>query len=310
MSCRGHFWTLYPRIREVLRLNSKARDATRWTLDLAHAPGCVLTGALRQVPGAEGIVVLIHGLGGSIESPYMHDGALAAERLGLSSLRLNLRGADLRGDGFYHAGLTADLSAVLSSPLVGKYRQVLLVGYSLGGHLVLRYLGEGAKPAVAGGVSICSPVKLSVAARHLDRKALWLYRRHVMRGLHATYAAYCSGREVAVSSERASRIRTIAEWDERIVAPHHGFRDAEDYWASTSAAAVLGESKTPTVSIWGDGDPMVPRAAVEPYLVQNDLRDDYWIPHGGHVGFSKRDLLSPEEMALNALLRRVRDLKG
>ena len=90
-------------------------------------------------PLGEKFPLVVHGLGSEIDAPYVVAAAQAAEARGLSCLRLYLRGADRKGEDFYHAGLTADLHAALASPTLASYDRVFVLGYSLGGHVTLRY---------------------------------------------------------------------------------------------------------------------------------------------------------------------------
>jgi predicted alpha/beta-fold hydrolase len=100
-----------------------------------------LSGRLREHPGATTLLLVVHGLGGSASSHYAIPAAVAADAEGISCLRLNLRGADRNGSDFYHAGLTADLRATVAG-LPARYERVFLLGYSMGGHLALRYAAE------------------------------------------------------------------------------------------------------------------------------------------------------------------------
>ena len=139
----GHLWTLSGRLRAALAPPA-APSARRWStlLDDPAVGRVRLTGLLGGPEEADALLVLVHGLGGSASSPYLVTAAAAAARAGLATLRLDLRGSDRAGEDYYHAGLTADLVAALASPEAARFRRVLLAGYSLGGHLVLRYLTE------------------------------------------------------------------------------------------------------------------------------------------------------------------------
>ena len=97
------------------------------------------------------------------ESRYARVGAGEALAAGMSCLRLNLRGADLEGEDFYHAGLTADLHAALADPALERYERVHLLGYSLGGHVVLRWATESGDARVRSVAAICPPLDLEGA---------------------------------------------------------------------------------------------------------------------------------------------------
>jgi hypothetical protein len=97
-----------------------------------------LTGLLSEIPGSQTVLLIVHGLSGNALSPYCTRAAYAAAQSGFSSLRLSLRGADYSGEDIFHGGTTDDLRAALAAPEIARYKHVLLLGYSVGGHIALR----------------------------------------------------------------------------------------------------------------------------------------------------------------------------
>ncbi len=168
-----------------------------------------LTGRLHEIPGSDEVLVLVHGLGGYIESHYMHRGAAAAEAAGLSCLRLNLRGSDPGATDYYHAGFTADVHAALASAELHRYRRVYVLGYSLGGHVVLRFATEPADPRVAAVAAVCSPIDLARSQVAIDASSLWVYRQYLLKNLKRIYAGVASRRPVPFPAERLDEIRTF-----------------------------------------------------------------------------------------------------
>jgi predicted alpha/beta-fold hydrolase len=249
-----------------------------------------LTGRLTEVRGATGLVLVVHGLGGSAMSPYAADAAHAATRAGLSSLRLNLRGADRRGEDFYHAGLTADLTAALASDELERYDDIFVIGYSLGGHVTLKLVTEPHDPRVRAVAAICPPIDLARSAKEIDRRRRAPYRHHVLRGLKEIYAEVAARRDVPIPLAEARAIRTLREWDERVVAPRHGFADAEDYWQSESVAPRLPSIDVRALVVQAEADPMVLADTVRPALARaRHAVDVVWVEprFGGHVGFAE-----------------------
>ena len=245
----------------------------------------MLTGRLQAGRGDE-LVVVVHGLGGSHRSPYMVAAARAAAQAGLACLRLNLRGADRRGRDFYHAGLTDDLRAALGAPDLARFRRIYLLGYSLGGHLCLRYVAEPDRDARVHSVAtVCAPLDLSAGARAIDRPQRSLYRAHVLRGLKDIYAEVARRRPVPLAPQEARRIRTLRGWDERVVAPRFGFDSADHYWRSQSAGPLLPRVSVPTAMVVTRHDPMVPLRTLAPYLAAGASVRAQVVPTGGHVGF-------------------------
>jgi predicted alpha/beta-fold hydrolase len=290
LNALGHLWTIAPRLRHAVRPDP-GPESRPWetVVDDPRIGPVRLTGRLREVPGAEEMVVLVHGLGGCTESHYMPRGAFAAERAGLSSLRLNLRGSDRNGDDYYHAGLTADVHAALASPELQPYRRIYAIGYSMGGHVVLRLAAEPADPRLAAVAAICAPVDLARSQQEIDTPALWLYRHYLLINLSQMYRAVAARRPVDYPVERLGEINTFREWDNRIVAPRHGFADAADYYARASVAPRLGALHIPALLLNSELDPMVPARSVRPALAgASPLLTVRWVRGGGHVYFPQK----------------------
>lgn len=287
MALLPHLWTIAPRLRHGF---SPARfpESRPWqtVVEDPQAGPVRLTGRLREVPGSEEILVLVHGLGGSTDSHYMAGGVAAAEGLGMSCLRVNLRGSDRLGDDFYHAGLTSDLHAALASEPLSRYRRIYVLGYSLGGHLALRLGTDEGDPRLAAVAAICSPLDLGRSVVEID--ALWVYRPYLLNSLKSIYAAVAARRPVPLPVAEAARIRTLREWDDRVVAPRHGFAGADDYYTRASVAPLLPRLRVPALLVNSEHDPMVPARAVRPALESPSRLEVRWIPGGGHVAFPRR----------------------
>ena len=139
----------------------------------------LLVGRFGAVAGAHTVVVLVHGLGGSWDSSYQVAVAAACAAAGAATLRLGLRGSDGTAGDFYHAGLTDDLVAALAAPELARYERVCIAGFSLGGHVVLRYATEAHDPRLVAVAAVCSPLDLKAAQLAFDCPgvAAWAYRR-------------------------------------------------------------------------------------------------------------------------------------
>jgi hypothetical protein len=287
MSALGHFWTIAPRLRHGVR-PLPIPEWRPWETSLMDpVAGTVpVTGRLREAPGSDEVLVVVHGLGGCTESHYMYRAAVAAEAAGLSCLRINLRGCDRQSGDFYHAGLTADLHAALASEELSRYRRIFLLGYSLGGHVVLRLATEEADPRLAAAAAVCSPLDLALSQREIDAPSRWVYRRYLLGNLLRIYAAVAARRPVPIPVEEAARLPTLRAWDDHIVAPRHGFADAADYYVRASVAPRLADLRVPALLLNSEADPMVPagpvRAALKGGAPRLEVR---WVDGGGHVAF-------------------------
>lgn len=232
-------------------------------------------------------LLVVHGLGGSIESGYMAGALVEAERTRTRCLLLNTRGSDRSGQDIAHAGLGADLDAALESEFFADVTAVDLLGYSLGGHLVLSYAASNPHPKLRRVAAIGSPLLLEPAATALDAAWLNVYRTHVMRSLHEIYTVAYQRNPRGIPPEAAREIHRIKQWDERVIAPRFGFASAEDYYRKVSAGPRLGELKCDALYVGAPRDPMVPLSSVVPALAGTPL-DVVWVRSAGHLGFGSR----------------------
>jgi predicted alpha/beta-fold hydrolase len=288
MSMTAHWWTVAPKIRRALHPPSPP-PSQPWALDLEdagpHGETVRLSGHLHFSDSAERAVVAIHGLGGCTESEYMVRLAKLAPREGFACLRLNLRGSDRQGNDFYHAGLSGDLHAALKAPELAVFRELYLLGFSMGGHVALRAATEEMDPRVRAVAAVCAPLDLAPCADSFDRPSRWLYRRYVMSSLVDIYRAVAARRPVALPVEEATHISRIREWDEKIVAPRWGFDGPDDYYARASVASRLGELRIPALLVQAAEDPLVPEEAVRPALDGAPGLTVHWMTPAGHMGF-------------------------
>jgi uncharacterized protein len=248
-----------------------------------------LTGLLSEVTGAETIVLIVHGLSGNAMSPYCASAAQAAAQAGFSCLRLSLRGADYSGEDIFHGGITQDLWAALAAPAIARYKHVLLLGYSVGGHIALRAAIEQADARLRAVAAICPPLDLHHATIAFDRPARRPYRLHIFRGLNKAYAATARRGRVHVPPAVVARARSCRERDALTVVIRFGFRSAEDYYEQESVAPRLHALRIPSLVVASRHDPLVPAETVIPALAgASRALSTLWVEPGGHVYFPKR----------------------
>ena len=240
------------------------------------------------------LVLLLHGLEGHTKRGYMVQTYLALANCGMRAVGLNLRGCSgevNRAPRFYHSGETEDVGFVFGllrerSPI----RPLMAIGFSLGGNILLKFLGEqGAKNAapVSAAVAISVPYDLSAGPAALERGAMVrIYSGYFLRSLltKARAKEEILANVVDLDAVRAST--TIREFDEAATARLHGFADAEDYYRKSSSNRFLQSIRIPTLLLHSRDDPFLPLEALPLSAIEaNPLLTLALTDHGGHVGF-------------------------
>jgi predicted alpha/beta-fold hydrolase len=245
----------------------------------------VLVESQRPVGAVAGDIVMVHGLEGSGEAGYMASLAAAALSAGFAAHRFHMRtcgGTEMHADTLYHAGLTSDLLAVLRAFCQQGRGSSFLVGFSLGGNVVLKLageLGESAADLIRGVCAVSTPLDLAICARRIDELENCLYQYRFVRKMHTRLSA--TGR---YQPREYADLRTVTAIDDRITAPSFGFGDAANYYRTQSAIHFLGAIRVPTLLIQAKDDPLVPYTIFEG-LPSNACIEVLATEHGGHLGF-------------------------
>ena len=270
----------------------------RLWLTMADGSGDRLAASLHgeQQAGAAPLVVLIHGLTGCEDSRYMLDSAHHFLTAGHPVLRLNLRGAGPSRPSCrwqYHAGRSADLRDALNALddlVLGVMRRgLVLIGYSLGANMLLKFLAQfGASFPVQGAVSVSAPIDLKAAQRCLMTPRNRIYHRYLLRRMKAEACDPHAG----LTEDELDLVKgceSVFAFDDCFVAPRNGFLGADDYYERCSAKRFLTGIQTPTLLIHARDDPWIPPGAYLDFdwhltpAVRPLLSDS-----GGHVGFHGR----------------------
>lgn len=241
---------------------------------------------------AQRVAVLTHGLEGSADRRYMRGMARALVRRGWDVCALNLRGCSgemNRQVATYHSGKTDDLALVLDHVLDQDPDSVALVGFSLGGNLTLKYLGErgpGVSDRIWGAVALSAPVDLDASAHQIDQWTNWHYTQYFLHSLRQKMRAKAKQYPSRVSADRLWKIRTLRGFDDAYTAPLHGFRNADDYYRQASSKPVLSNISVPALLLNAANDPFLPDPCY-PHPVSRDHEHLVLeVPEsGGHVGF-------------------------
>jgi predicted alpha/beta-fold hydrolase len=254
--------------------------------------------------GSKKLVVISHGLEGNSSRAYMKGMARAFFRSGYDVVTWNFRGCS--GDvnkqlRFYHSGATDDLKSVVTHAMPA-YDIMHLIGFSLGGNLTLKYLGEGDVPSIVKKAVVFSvPLDLHGSCLKISKPSNRLYSKRFLGNLKKKVmakAAIMAG----LDTRGIDDVKTILEFDDRYTAPLHGYRDALDYYQQCSSLHFLKNISIPVLIVNALNDPFLsdscyPREQVNknPALTMETPR------FGGHVGFSqfnKNGLYWSEERAL------------
>lgn len=250
----------------------------------------LVDGAVAQLADAP-LVIVLHGLEGSARSAYAVESYRALAREGVAAVGLNFRscGGELnRTPRLYHSGETGDLAHVLRL-LHGRFpeRRLGALGFSLGGNVLLKFLGEAREAALSAAAVVSVPFDLGAGADHMERGFARVYRRYLVRRLQRKVRAKAPLVRDRIDVARVLAARTFREFDGAVTAPLHGFRDADDYYRRSSSRAFLATIRVPTLLVHALDDPFLPAAAVpsRAAIASNPFLHGAVVSRGGHVGF-------------------------
>lgn len=245
-------------------------------------------------PAGSPLIVILHGLEGSSQSHYVHGLLTEIRGFGWRGVALNFRscsGELNRRPRFYHSGETSDLDWVVGRLLAREPAALLgLVGVSLGGNVLCKWLGErGADlaPRIAGAVAISTPFDLTACVGVMDRGLnRFLYTSNFVRSLQRKVRAKARILAEFIDLKAALGARTFGEYDRVVTAPLYGFLDERDYWLRASSMPYLSRIRRPTLLINAVNDPFVPASTLPAQAIaESEWLTALFSPQGGHAGF-------------------------
>jgi predicted alpha/beta-fold hydrolase len=235
--------------------------------------------------------LVLHGITGTSDEPFVLRTADKLTRKGVDVLRLSLRGVGEsrgRAPGVYHAGMTEDVRSALGW-LCSRYKRVGVVGFSLGGQLALRALGEWGPDtprALKVAVAVSAPLDLARSSAHSERLRAALFRGWIVARLHLRYLQLRGHLPPEVARAPMLTFTTIRGWDEAVVAPTYGFQDADEYYARCGSGEVLHRITVPTALLHADDDPVVPVGPTRDAAARAPSHFRFvFTDRGGHMGF-------------------------
>lgn len=284
---RPAWWIRGPHLQTLWPSLLRRRPRLRLVCERVELPDGDFIDLARARNGGRQVLV-VHGLEGSLESHYAAGILYALAEASYEPIFMHLRGCSNEPNRLarsYHSGATDDLAAVLDHLAARREGPLLaVIGYSLGGNLLLKYLGEGRGHTIGAGIAVSVPFLLRDAMLRLDLGASRIYQRYLVDKLKGSYRRKFA-RISSPLSLNVDRIRDFYGFDDRVTAPLHGFTGADDYYAKCSCRQFLPHIETPTLIIHAKDDPFmfkhsVPREEELGPGVRLELA-----AHGGHVGF-------------------------
>lgn len=281
----GHLETIYPALARKVNLQAYQRERITTPdddfLDLDW---------LTQ--GSPGLVIISHGLEGNTQRAYVKGMARALYRNGFDVLAWNYRGCSgeiNRQLRFYHSGATDDLDVVVQHALQKGYSSINLIGFSLGGNLTLKYLGEERnRPVILRKAVVFSvPLDLHTSCIKISRPSNWIYSKRFLISLKEKVRLK-SKQITGLDVTWLSKIKTLYEFDDHFTGPIHGFNNALDYYKKCSSITVIDKLKIPTLLINALNDPFLSATCFPAELLKHHPYVRYLFPEkGGHVGFTE-----------------------
>ncbi len=278
-----HLQTLWPNLLRRARRPALRRERVELPdgdfLDLDWS-------ACREGP----LLLILHGLEGSSTSHYASDLINAADVEGWCTVLMHFRGCSGTPNRLarsYHSGETQDLQLIVDRlHRHAPHAPLAVVGYSLGGNVLLKWLGErGCHAPVCAAVAVSVPFVLSDAALRLEGGASRLYQWALLRRMRSSVRRKFRTLPAPFDLRALERVTTFRQFDDLVTAPLHGFSGADDYYARASSRQFLARVRVPTLVLHARDDPFMTPASI-PQL--QELAPEVTLElaeRGGHVGF-------------------------
>lgn len=306
----AHLQTIYPTLFREVSVVTNRRER------IETPDGDFLDLDWAQVGERKPLVVITHGLEGHSRSHYCQGMAGALQRAGWDVLTWNFRGCSgkpNRNLQSYHSGATGELQIVLDHVFsTSDYERIALVGFSLGGNMTLKYLGDlgtEADSRICGAIGLSVPCDLASSAKKLEQWQNRFYMARFMRSLRTKVQEKATRFPDQISTEGLDEMRTFAEFDDTYTGPIHGFKNADDYWTQSSCRHVLQNIAIPTLLVSALDDPFLTPECFPHEAAKVNSHFHLETPkHGGHLGFvefNERDEYWSERRAVRFLAKEM-----
>jgi len=286
----GHLQTIIPALFRKVASSPYTRE--RIATPDGDFLDCDWLYATSSLPSQK-LVIISHGLESNSRRPNVAGMARAASLCGFDALAWNFRGCSGEPNKLpraYHSGATEDLHTVLEHAAT-KYDEIYLIGFSLGGNLTLKYLGEQSEalsPKVKKAVVFSVPCDLAASSKQISRVSNRLYERRFLNSLRKKIEqkATLFPNDISLEPYLKKRIKTLRDFDEHYTAPLHGFQSADDYYAKCSAKQFISRITIPTLIVNAKNDVfLTPSCFPFDEVKTSDVVFLETPKSGGHLGF-------------------------
>ncbi len=282
----GYFNTMYRALFTKNTINYKRKRITTWDHDFIDLDFSFV--------GSKTLALLIHGLEGSSNSTYMISTSKHLNKIGLDTVCFNLRGCSGEDNlllGSYHSGKTEDVDFIVSHLLENyNYENIIIIGFSLGGNLTLKYLGEKSaaiSPKIRGGIAFSVPIDIASAEKEMDKLKNKLYielffktmKNKLLQKAHK-FPEYNLDKDLLFKATKFKHLEKL------YTVPVFGFKSPEDYWEKASSKPYLKTIQKPTLLVNAKDDSFLSKECFPFYEAQKS--ENFFFEstdYGGHVGF-------------------------
>ncbi|MEM6523734.1 MAG: alpha/beta fold hydrolase [Bacteroidota bacterium] len=244
--------------------------------------------------GNESVVILSHGLEGNSTRPYIKGMARALSKAGFDVVAWNYRGCSEeinRQLRFYHSGATDDLQLIIDFAIESGYQSIHLIGFSLGGNITLKYMGEQGihvNSYIQSAVAFSVPLDLHTSCIQISKPGNFLYAKRFLKNLKAKVKAKAQVMPDKIDTRPLPKLKALIDFDDCYTAPIHGFKDAVTYYHKCSSIRFVDNIRVPSLIVNALNDPFLSK---ECYPVSRFNDHDYVTfetpQQGGHVGFTE-----------------------
>ncbi len=255
----------------------------------------VLVHSQRPDGPARAEIILVHGLEGSSDAGYARSMSYAALEAGYATHRFNMRscgGTENLALSNYHSGQTSDLLHVVKERRRKSGLPMFLIGFSLGGNVVLKLtgeLGDQAHGLIAATCAVSTPIDLKACSIALGKPENIIYERRFLSRLRERIHLRHQQAPEIYSLEPLKRIKKIFDFDDLYTGPLFGFGNADNYYETQSAGRFLDKIRVPTLVVQAKDDPLIPFSVYNhPAFRENPCLKLVAVEHGGHLGFISR----------------------